>query len=95
MEREREREREHDLVHPSSPTKRCFFSILLVPTQSQNRQDENGSKARSAPQARSFLGALKAVKANQKDMPKPTEDSWAKDKHKDSWVAGCFLKVYI
>jgi len=23
------------------------------------------------------------VKANQKDMPKPTEDSWAKDKHKD------------
>ena len=32
---------------------------------------ENGEKTR--PQARSFLGALKAVKANQKDMPKVEE----------------------
>lgn len=32
---------------------------------------ENGEKTR--PQARSFLGALKAVKANQKDMPKIEE----------------------
>jgi len=58
--------------------------------QEKEKAKENGEKTR--PQARSFLGALKAVKANQKDMPKIEEkeeepaadpkskgDGWTKD----------------
>ena len=57
---------------------------------------KNGEKAR--PQARSFLGALKAVKANQKDMP---ADGWNAKEVKDApwdptWACGhpdCDLQV--
>eukprot|EP00435_Cladocopium_sp_Y103_P049333 s1278_g14.t2 len=65
------------------PPKRKAPAREASPKVKEKVRKENGSTARAAPQARSFLGALKAVKANQKDMPKPPEDSWAKGKHKD------------
>eukprot|EP00438_Fugacium_kawagutii_P003403 Skav225507 [mRNA] locus=scaffold1721:256274:264542:- [translate_table: standard] len=73
---------------PSRPPKKKVAARSVSPKgrETKGKKDrENGEKAK--PQARSFLGALAAVKANQKDMPKPSEDDkWDKDsKRKTPW----------